>query len=230
MCGRATLTNEDFGEIASELDAEFSPEDAALYRPRYNVAPSDRHWIVEPGADRRVLLPAVWGYRVSGRPLINVRGEQVASGRGFREAFQARRCLVVTDGFLEWDRDKSPRWFHRPTGGLVLLAGLYQPAEPGSRDPDAPARPRFTILTTRPNRLVGEIHTRMPVIVAPAAIDEWLTAPPASAGALIQPAPEDFLIATRLSKRVNSVRNDDPACLQPAELVPPPPEAQGRLF
>jgi putative SOS response-associated peptidase YedK len=232
MCGRATLTNEDFEEIAADLDAEFSPADAALYRPRYNVAPSDLHWIVEYGADRRVLRPAAWGYRVSGRPLINVRGEQVGSGRGFREAFRERRCLVVTDGFLEWDRDKSPYWFHRRAGGLVLLAGLSQPPEAAvdAGSAGAPARPRFTILTTRPNRLVGEIHTRMPVIVAPAAIDEWLTAEPARAAALIQPSPEDFLAATRLSKRVNSVKNDDPACLQPAELVEPARAVQGRLF
>ena len=142
MCGRATLTNEDFEGIAAELDAEYSTQDAALYRPRYNIAPSDLHWIVEHGADRRVLLPAVWGYRASGgRPLINVRGEQVGSGRGFRDAFQARRCLVVTDGFFEWDAAKTPFWFHRADKKLLLLAGLFQAPGEGA---GAPPRPRFT--------------------------------------------------------------------------------------
>jgi putative SOS response-associated peptidase YedK len=228
MCGRATLTNDDFEGIAAELDAEFSPDDARLYRPRYNVAPSDLHWIVEAGADRRVLLPAHWGYLAAGRPLINVRGEQVGSGRGFREAFQSRRCLVVTDGFYEWDRDKSPYWFHRADGRLVLLAGLFQPPMSGAAA--GPPRPRFTILTTRPNRAVSAVHDRMPVVVAPAAIDEWLTAEPSQAATLLRPAPEDALAARRVSKRVGSVKNDDPACLEPADAPAAKPPAQGSLF
>ena len=247
MCGRATLTNEDFEEIAAELDAAFSPEDARLYRPRFNIAPTDLHWTVESSGQRRVLIPARWGYLASGRPLINVRGEQVGSGKGFREAFRSRRCLVVTDGFYEWDRHKVPSWYHRPGGGLVLLAGLLQhpgdgsaPAPPGvpagaggDGDPSSPgasARPRFTILTTRPNRVVAEVHDRMPVIIAPETIDQWLTAEPARAAALIAPAPDDTLVATRVSKRVNAVKNDDPACLRPEEPTGQDAPAQRSLF
>jgi putative SOS response-associated peptidase YedK len=228
MCGRATLSNQDFEEIATEIDAEFSPDDARLFRKRYNIAPSDLHWIVAAGADRRVLIPAIWGYLAGGRSLINVRGEQVGSGHGFREAFAARRCLVVTDGFFEWNKQKSPHWYHRADGRLVLLAGLSQP--PASRTGVA-ARSHFTILTTRPNRLVAQVHDRMPVIVAPATIDEWLTADPAQAATLIKPAADDALVVTRVSRRVNSVKNDDPDCLRPvdaAEADSPP--AQGRLF
>src|SRR4051794_21550289 len=127
MCGRTTLTNEALEEIGEELHAEWAAEDAALYRPRYNVAPSDTTWIVEARGDARVLAPAVWGYVASKRPLVNVRGEQVASGQGFRDAFASRRCAVVTDGFYEWSAGpprapRAPFWFHRPEGGLVLLA------------------------------------------------------------------------------------------------------------
>ena len=160
MCGRATLTNEDFEGIAAELDAEYAAEDAALYRPRYNIAPSDLHWIVESGADRRVLRPAVWDRASGGRTLINVRGEQVGSGRGFRDAFQGHRCLVVTDGFFEWDASKAPFWFHRADKKLVLLAGLFQQAGAPVRTDAASARPRFTILTTQPNRVVAPVHDR----------------------------------------------------------------------
>jgi putative SOS response-associated peptidase YedK len=231
VCGRTTLTNESLEEIAGDLDAELAPEDAALYRPRYNAAPSDLGWVVEYGADRRVLRPAVWGYLASGRPLINVRGEQVASGRGFRHAFEARRCVVVTDGFYEWDARKAPFWYHREGGGLVLLAGLFQPPaeaapphpraapppHPRAAPPRDAGRQRFTILTTRPNRLVAEVHDRMPVVVAAADVDEWLTAPPAEAARLIAPAPDGALAVRAVSRRVGSVKNDDPACLAPAE-------------
>jgi putative SOS response-associated peptidase YedK len=59
-------------------------------------------------------------------------------------------------------------------------------------------------------------------------LDEWLTAEPARAAALIGPAPEDALVATAVSKHVNSVRNDDPECVVPAEHGAEP--AQGSLF
>ena len=72
------------------------------------------------------------------------------------------------------------------------------------------------MLTTRPNKLIAAVHDRMPVIVPAARIDDWLTAPPAEAAALIRPAPEDALIATPVSRRVNKVANDDAACLAPA--------------
>jgi putative SOS response-associated peptidase YedK len=227
MCARVTLTIDDIDEIAGLLDAELAPEDARQHKRRYNVAPSDAHWILEYGADRRVLARAKWGYIPSSqrgaararKPVINVRGEQVGSGHGFREAFASRRCAVVTDGFFEWNARREPFWYHRADGGLVLLGGLFQGAS------DAESDPRFTVLTTRPNKLIAAVHDRMPVIVPVARIDDWLTAPPAEAAALIHPAPEDALIATPVSRRVNSVAHDDAACLAPAA-----PDAQGSLF
>jgi len=225
MCARVTLTVEDIDELAEMLDAELAPEDARRYKRRYNVAPSDTHWIVEYGADRRVLAPARWGYVPTSppgrarKPLVNVRGEQVGAGHGFRDAFESRRCAVVTDGFFEWDGQRHPYWYHRADGGLVLLGGLFQ--APSAGDPD----PRFTVLTTRPNKLIAAVHDRMPVIVPGARLDDWLTGSPADAATLIRPAPEAELVATAVSRRVNSVANDDAACLGPAE-----PEAQGSLF
>jgi putative SOS response-associated peptidase YedK len=226
MCARMTLTIEDIDEIAGMLDAEVAPDDARRHRRRFNIAPSDTHWILESGAHRRVLALARWGYlptsppgRAARKPLINVRGEQVASGHGFRHAFESRRCAVVIDGFFEWNPQRAPFWYHRAEGGLILLAGLFHEPLPGERDA------RFTVLTTRPNKLISAIHDRMPVIVPPDHINDWLTAPPADAAALIGPAPEDTLIATPVSRRVNSVKNDDPAC-----LAAPAPDAQGRLF
>ncbi len=219
MCARTTLTRKHLREIAEELDAELSDEDERLYRPRYNAAPSETLWLLRAGADRRVITPAVWGYLAGGRSLINVRGEQVGSGRGFREAFATRRCGVVCDGFFEWNRRHEPTWFHRADGGLVLLGGLYQ----NTAAPGGP--PRFTILTTRPNGLVAAVHDRMPLVVPPERIDDWLADEPARVVSLVVPAAEAALVATPVSTRVNSVRNDDPACLAPVERAAGAPEA-----
>jgi putative SOS response-associated peptidase YedK len=115
-------------DVAEALDAEYAAVDEPLYRARFNVAPTDVAWVVEYGADRRVLRPATWNYLVGGdRPLINLRGENVGSGSGYREAFACRRCAVVTDGFYEWSSTKgnAPTFYHRDDDGLVLLGGLF---------------------------------------------------------------------------------------------------------
>src|SRR6202142_634308 len=185
VCARTSLSRQTLREVAEELEAEFSDEDARVYRPRYNAAPSDTLWILRHGADRRGIARAFWGYRAKGRPLINVRGESVGVG-SFRDAFASRRCGIVVDGFFEWDAGHEPTWFHRPDGGLIVLGGLYQTV------PDA--APRFTILTTPPNRLVATVHDRMPLVVPPARIDDWLTDEAPHVVALIAPAPESVLV------------------------------------
>jgi putative SOS response-associated peptidase YedK len=68
----------------------------------------------------------------------------------------------------------------------------------------------------------------MPVILPVERLDQWLTAEPVEAARLIDPAPDDALVATAVSKRVSSVRNDDPACVVPAEHEAVP--AQRSLF
>jgi len=215
VCARFTLRKRKAREIADELEAELAPDDEPLYRPRYNVAPTDLAWIVDRGADARVLRAATWSYVVGdgARRLINVRGESVGSGAGFREAFGERRCVVVTDGFYEWPAAKgqAPTLFRRADDGLVLLGGLFQRPRGGD------AHPRFTVLTTRPNAPIARVHDRMPVVVPVAALDRWLAGAPADAATLIAPAPDGALVGTLASKHVNNVRNDDAACVAPAE-------------
>ena len=86
----------------------------------------------------------------------------------------------------------------------------------------------FTIITTEANGLVSNIHDRMPVILPDAeAIDRWLHAdePMDRLRALLRPIDESFLVARPVSQRVNSVANDDRACLDEAE-----PETQASLL
>jgi putative SOS response-associated peptidase YedK len=78
-----------------------------------------------------------------------------------------------------------------------------------------PDRERFTILTTRPNQVVARVHDRMPVVISPSRIDLWLSGQASEVIDLIAPAPEQTLLAKPVSRRVNAVKNDDPACLAP---------------
>ncbi len=230
MCGRFTLTKKDFRELARELDATFDEDVAAKFRARYNVAPTDEHWIVREKQEQRQLLPAMWGLVNSWAPdakgafrQINARSESALTRPAFRDAFESRRCIVPADGFFEWTGPKEARqpvWFHAPDGSLLLFAGLYE----SWRDPQSGVwRRTFSILTTTANDIVAPVHDRMPVILPPEALDAWLHIPSGDRGyatkatAVLRPAAPDVLVATEVSRRVNSVANDDEACLGAAE-------------
>jgi putative SOS response-associated peptidase YedK len=218
MCGRVTLTRRGLDEVAAELGAELDAANAARYRARYNVAPTDLHWVlIADDAGQRRIVPAIWGVPAKTRPIINVRAESVRKG-----AFKSRKhALAITDGYYEWLREKKvrrPFWYHDPARRLVLLAALDTPLV-GS----ALAATAFTIITVPANALAAAVHDRMPAVIAPERADTWLRSP---APELLAPAAEDALAAVEVSTRVNRVANDDPACLAPppAGLAPGGPE------
>jgi putative SOS response-associated peptidase YedK len=210
MCGRFTLTVATLDELCALLGVPPDAEAGAVFRPRYNVAPTDTHIILHEDGRRR-LAPAIWGLDTSGKPQINSRAEK---------ALTQTRCIVPADGFFEWTSKGEPIWYHRKDGGLLLLAGLYARDRGGLR---------FSILTTSANDLVAPVHDRMPAILLPEQLDAWLGRTPiAKLRELLTPAPAEWLCATEVSQRVNSVKNDDAACLEPTPQKPAP--RQLRLF
>jgi putative SOS response-associated peptidase YedK len=205
MCGRVTLTKPDLRTVADVLEAEVDDDSAQRYRPRYNIAPTDLHWVLIDDAGKRRIVPAVWGLPGGKRPVINVRAEVVQRG-----AFRSRKHgLVITDGYFEWlrqERVRRPFWYHRPDE-LLLLAALDTPLTSSTK-----AATAFCVITVGANREAAAVHDRMPAIIAREHIDEWLRAP---AGQLLAPAPDGSLMATEVTTRVNRVANDDAACLVP---------------
>ncbi len=211
MCGRMTLTNSDLAGVAALLDAKFEPADASRFGARYNVAPTDLHWVLVAGdkPGERCIVPAVWGLpSPKAGYVINVRGESVARG-----AFRSRQhALALADGFLEWRREgkhRQPIWY-RGQGPLLLMASVVAPL--GDASSKAPIG--FSVITVAANDDVAPVHDRMPALISAPQIDEWL----AGAGVeLLRPSPTGTLSATPVSERVNRVRNDDPECLVAAQ-------------
>lgn len=218
MCARFTLTRPDLSGVARLLGADVDPADAAAHRPRYNVAPSQEAFVARADGGRTRLQPARFGFPGrQGQFVVNARSETAGRLPMFRQAFREGRCVVPSDGFYEWRGaagKRQPLWYHRPDGGLVLMAGLARTAEDG--------RLEFVILTTPANGEVRDVHDRMPALLSPEEASAWLARPEP---ALLRPAPEGGLLARPVSPRVNSVANDDADC-----LASPPQPRQLRLL
>lgn len=208
MCGRFTLTIADFEQLVALLGVDADLRMAEKYRRRFNVPPSDSHWLVTPKENgKRAILPARWGFGKPKLPL--ARGESVTTNGLFRGAFAKRRCVIPTTGFFEWTGAKGakkPHWFHaRDPSELVLLGGIYGEHAEGFD---------FAIITTDANEVVKHVHHRMPVVISMNKVDAWLAGD--DAVKMIKPAPAAALIDTEVSTRVNAAVNDDEACLDPA--------------
>ena len=236
MCGRFTLTAENADWIAEQLGVTVAELFEESWKPRWNVAPRQEHWIVRArSAEQRELVRATWGLvnswgsdRSTAARQINARSETLEERPAYRDAFRSTRCIIPADGFYEWTgkRDaRRPFWFHRGDDSLLMFAGLYVEARlPGETETTT----TLTIVTTDASGPVGQIHDRMPAILEDdQAVEEWLypSQQPDRLRALLRPAPEDSLIARAVSRRVNSVAIDDPACLIEAES-----ETQGALI
>ena len=221
MCGRYSLTAdlEDvqrrFEFIANEL----------TYSPRYNIAPTQPVLAVTHGGGRRASymrwgLIASWAKSVSGGTrLINARAETVAVRNSFRTALIRRRCLVLADGFYEWQRAgnaKRPMRIVTKSGEPFAFAGLWD----SWRDPQGEIVRSCTIITTEANELLRPIHDRMPVILPGDMESFWLdhdVDDPVTLSSILVPYPGGEMKVYEVASLVNRPSNDGPEIIVPVE-------------
>ena len=175
MCGRYSLAAD-----LEDIQRRFEFFDIELpHSPRYNIAPTQPVLAVandeggQPAYLRWGLIPS-WAKSASvGNRLINARAETVAERSSFRTALARRRCLVLADGFYEWQRmgnARRPMRVVMKSGELFAFAGLWD----SWRDHAGDIVRSCTIITTEPNELLRPIHNRMPVILPKGLESFWL--------------------------------------------------------
>ncbi len=235
MCGRATLSTgpEDLAET-------FDLAEVPVLSAHYNIAPSQGMAVVRrvsagegAGAARRLdllrwgLVPW-WAEDPSiGNRFINARSETLLGSRAFGESARQRRCLVVIDGFYEWQRQgkkKQPFFIHRADGKPFALAGLWERWRAKGAPKDTPRLETCTVITTTPTTLLARVHDRMPLVLAPSEWDAWLDPSRATdeaiAPLLVHQQVEGIeLELYPVSERVGSPANDDAHLI---ERIPEP--------
>jgi putative SOS response-associated peptidase YedK len=221
MCGRFTIT-----VGTAELQQAFPW--AAIppgLEPRYNIAPTQPVAVI-PNDGRSQLDFFVWGLIPSwakdpamGSRMINARAETLAEKPAFRAAYRRRRCLVIADGFYEWQqipgqKNKQPMYITLEDRQPFAFAGLWE----NWNSPDGSQILSCTIINTSPNQLLARIHNRMPVILPPNAYQDWLDpeeGQPERWNHLLEPYRPEEMVAFPVSTMVNSPGNDSPACVAP---------------
>ncbi|RYE81239.1 MAG: SOS response-associated peptidase [Myxococcales bacterium] len=244
MCGRYASSRQP-----EDLVEEFEITQAELPRlePDWNVAPTkDVYAVVQrppSGTEEppeRQLRAMTWGLvpfwakdPSIGSRMINARMETVAEKPAFRRAFERRRAILPADGYFEWYETaqltakgkprKQPYYIHPTDGGVLAMAGLYEIWRDPDRADDDPQRFRWTttVLTTRAEDSLGQIHDRMPLMLTPEKYADWLDpthSDRASLLGLLEPAAPGRLVATPVSTLVSNVRNNGPELVEPIPL------------
>ncbi len=130
------------------------------------------------------LLPHWYGggdwYNFASKTL-NARIETCFEKASFKHLVQSNRCLVPSTGFFEWqtrEKIKIPYFVNLRDQPIFSIAGLYdQWLNPSTGERST----SFTILTTKANALMEEIHNikhRMPLILQAHEEKDWLYGTP----------------------------------------------------
>jgi putative SOS response-associated peptidase YedK len=221
MCGRY-FQNQPRDELAAAFRAAPS---AGEDRSSYNIAPGQLVLAVRlhPKTGERWLDDLQWGLlphfakeRKMAWKTINARAETIDKAASYRAAFEKRRCLILADGFFEWKALGKQRLPY-----AVTLAGREPFAMAGVwenwKDPVSGEWVRScAIVTTAANELIGQVHDRMPVILAPADYASWLGEEPKTASELkrlLEPFSAQVMAMWPVHPRVNKTDVNDPSVL-----------------
>jgi len=190
--------------------------------PSYNVAPGqDCPIIISKNRKMQVMrwgLVPSWSKSDSGfANRINACAETLTEKSSYRPIIARGRCAIPADGFYEWQKPFKQPFFFRLRGDKPFaFAGLCDAWE----KPDGSTLKTFTLITTSPNKLVGQIHDRMPAILERNDIAGWLDSETliADAMSMLKPFPADVMESHPVRPLVNSVKNDNRQLIEPIVL------------
>jgi len=130
MCGRYTIytSSKKFAEY-------FSANITFEFFKSYNIAPTATIPVVIQTDGERFIVPMRWGlipsWHNEGRKfslLNNAKIETVDIKPSFRQSFSKRRCLIIANGFYEWDlaaKPKQPYYYQLRDDEPIGMAGIW---------------------------------------------------------------------------------------------------------
>lgn len=227
MCGRYTQTA-DPAELQNFFDAD--QVEIEKLKANYNITPTSDVYVVDELSGRRQLRVVKWGLIPAwqkdpnnAKQLINARSESVAEKPSFRDAFQTARAIVPATGWYEWktlglaegDRTKQPFYLSAVDSTPLAFAGILS----AIKTENGWLR-TMAILTVDACEELSNVHDRMPVILAEADWQKWLS-PKSSVESLKQlfhPTEPGQMQIYPVSQTVNSNRASGAELISKIEL------------
>ncbi len=126
---------------------------------------------------------------------------------------------------IDRGRAGQPWFIRRRDGAPLAFAGLWETWRPRRAPAGATPVRTAAVLTTSANAVMVSVHDRMPAMLERRDWAAWLDPSNddvATLGALLVPANDALLERYPVTSRVNSVRNNGSALLEPAELASTP--------
>ena len=232
MCGRFILTADQ-----AEIAALFGVKAPHAIPARYNIAPTQPVLIIREAetqvfgerGEREVAalewnFTPEWSKERPAKPLLNARVETVEAKPSFRSSIKRRRCLVPFNGWYEWksvNGRKQPYFIRKIDAGgngeLAAFAGIWSTWH----GPDGEHwLETFAIITAEAKGPLRATHHRKPLVVQPQDYERWLMPHDPLPNTFLKSfdwEPETAFHTMPVSTRVNSIRFDDPSCLNPPE-------------
>ncbi|WP_428773822.1 SOS response-associated peptidase [Vibrio sp.] len=162
MCGRLNVIDDPVSQaVWEQLGLKFHTKTNRDLRPSESVSSlagshgaliqQDLQWGIQPE----------WAKRL----IINAQAETVAVKPTFHAAFQQHRVVVPCCGWYEWQarENKKHKFLFRPSDQPIgYMAGI------------ATADNRLVTLTTEASGACLDYHHRMPVMLLPQEVPEWI--------------------------------------------------------
>jgi putative SOS response-associated peptidase YedK len=211
MCARYTLTKAE-----KEIQKLYKVEVKDSYAANFNLAPTQEGLVItadEPNIAQKMhfgLVPYWAADTKLNISTLNARSEDALEKKTFAPLLRKNKtCLVLADGFYEWDRKSGkpiPFRFVLKDRELFAFAGLWSQWK--SKDGSVVYK-SFTIMTTEANKMVGKVHdpkNRMPVILDDYNERLWLDKgiAPSALLSLCKPYPDERMEVYSVSPDVNS--------------------------
>lgn len=227
MCGAYGFSVKNAKEVYDRFDIENTLES---FRPRFNLRPGQMNPVVTSTGDQNEISYMFWGllphwarderYKYK---TINAKVETVAELPSYREPFRNKRCLIPATGFYEPDKlhtTKPPypwHYFQVKDQPIFAFAGLYDVWKDKHSDKEIYS---YTLITTQPNAVVGNVHDRMPVILRKEDEKTWLDpeiTEPKELFPLLTQYPAENMEGWEVSSSARNPRNNSPELIEPIQ-------------
>jgi putative SOS response-associated peptidase YedK len=218
MCGR-------YGRWSRRQRIEellgIEPSGGADFADFYNITPGVETWIARAKDGKPGLYACLWGLvpywskdPTKGARPVNARAETAHEKPMFRKLIRERRCLIPANCYYEWKEmkvGKRPYCIRMKDESPFFIGGMWDVWHAKEQD----RLYTFTVLTTFPNEVSGQVHDRMPVIVQPQDCRRWLEPANHDVADILATPPSEGWVAYPVSRRVNSPKNDDAGLIEP---------------